>query len=163
MTDPEVQPGLRRIVSGGQTGVDRGALDAAIELGLEHGGWCPQGRRAEDGPIPPRYQLRETQSPKYPVRTKQNVIDSDATLLIYRGRLHSGTELTYRFVLQYAKPFLLVDLEAPLDRAGLLAWIAGEHVESLNVAGPRESSAPGIERETREFLTRCLAPLADRG
>jgi hypothetical protein len=157
MTDTARQLVLRRIVSGGQTGVDRGALDAAIELGLEHGGWCPRGRRAEDGSIPLSYQLSETASARYPARTKQNVIESDATLLFYRDRLHSGTELTFRLVQQYAKPFLLVDLQSPSDPAMVLEWILGEQVKTLNVAGPRESSSPGIARQTREFLTDCLA------
>jgi hypothetical protein len=157
MAESESQVVLRRIVSGGQTGVDRGALDAAIELGLEHGGWCPSGRRAEDGSIPLHYELSETASSRYPVRTRQNVLESDATLLFYCDHLHSGTELTFRLVKQFAKPFLLVDLKALLDPAMVLTWIIGEQVETLNVAGPRESSAPGIARQTREFLTRCLA------
>ncbi|HJN11714.1 MAG TPA: putative molybdenum carrier protein [Pirellulaceae bacterium] len=161
MVESESQLVVRRIVSGGQTGVDRGALDAAIELGLEHGGWCPRGRRAEDGPIPLRYQLRETASARYPVRTRQNVIESDATLLFYRDHLHSGTELTFRLAKQHAKPYLLVDLETLLDPAVVLDWINGEQVDTLNVAGPRESTAPGIARQTREFLTCCLASASE--
>ena len=161
MTESGSQLVLRRIVSGGQTGVDRGALDAAIELGLEHGGWCPRGRRAEDGPIPLCYRLRETASAKYPARTKQNVVESDATLLFYRDRLHSGTELTFRLVKQHAKPYLLVDLETQLDPAVVLAWLTVERVETLNVAGPRESSAPGIAGQTHEFLTVCLASASE--
>ncbi len=157
MTKTESQLVLRRLVSGGQTGVDRGALDAAIELGLEHGGWCPRGRRAEDGSIPIRYQLSETASARYPVRTKHNVIESDATLLFYRDRLHSGTELTFRLIKQYGKPFLMVDLQLLLDPTMVLDWIIGEQIETLNVAGPRESSAPGIARQACEFLTCCLA------
>jgi len=161
MTESEREHVLRRIISGGQTGVDRGALDAAIELGLEHGGWCPRGRRAEDGPIPLCYRLSETASARYPVRTKQNVIESDATLLFYRDRLHSGTELTFRLVKQHAKPYLLVDLETLLDSAVVLDWINVERIDTLNVAGPRESSAPGIARKTREFLTYCLASASE--
>lgn len=157
MIDSEGQTALRRIISGGQTGVDRGALDAAIALGLAHGGWCPQGRRAEDGPIPRRYQLSETASEKYPVRTRRNVIDSDATLLFYRDHLHGGTELTFRLVTQLDKPFLLVDLDAAPDAKMVLDWIHDAQIETLNVAGPRESSAPGIALQTREFLIRCLA------
>ena len=80
-----------RIVSGGQTGVDRAALDAALELGIAHGGWCPRGRLAEDGPIADRYGLRETASSDYAVRTEQNVVDSDATLILHRGPLTGGT------------------------------------------------------------------------
>ena len=137
--------------------MDRGALDAALELGLQHGGWCPLGRRAEDGPIPTRYQLRETTSPKYPVRTRLNVVDSDATLLIYRDSLLGGTELTFRIARQVEKPFLLVDLESSPDPSAVFEWICDARIETLNVAGPRESTAPGIARQTREFLLRCLA------
>ena len=76
-----------KIVSGGQTGVDRGALNAAIALGIEHGGWCPAGRVSEDGTIPSRYEMTETDSADYPTRTQQNVIDSDATLILYEQKL----------------------------------------------------------------------------
>lgn len=161
MTESGRQLGLRRIVSGGQTGVDRAALDAAIELGLEHGGWCPLGRRAEDGRIPRRYKLSETGSTQYPIRTRQNVIDSDATLVIYRERLQSGTELTYRLARQAAKPFLLVDLESSPDPTLVLDWIMDARIATLNVAGPRESTAPGIAQQTREFLVSCLASAGD--
>ena len=148
---------LRRIVSGGQTGVDRGALDAAITLGLEHGGWCPQGRRAEDGSIPAEYQMRETASQQYPVRTRKNVADSDGTLLLYRARLQAGTELTYRCAQELDKPFLLVDLEAVPEASFVVDWVRDAQIETLNVAGPRESSAPGIARQACEFLSHCLA------
>jgi len=159
MFESEEKSSLRCIVSGGQTGVDRGALDAALELGLAHGGWCPRGRRSEDGCIPTRYQLRETESSNYPVRTRRNVLDSDATLLIYRDRLVGGTELTFRLARQLAKPYLLVDLQSSPDVTHVLDWIRDAHIETLNVAGPRESTAPGIERQTREFLVTCLASM----
>ncbi len=157
MIGSERQLGLRRIVSGGQTGVDRGALDAAIELGLDHGGWCPRGRRAEDGPIPLRYQLSPTDSPNYPIRTRQNVIDSDATLLLYRETLLGGTELTFRLARQLDKPYLLVDLAGSPDDAMVLQWLCEAQIVTLNVAGPRESTAPGIARQACEFLVCCLA------
>src|SRR5688572_12994856 len=91
---------VQRIVSGGQTGVDRGALDAAIALGIEHGGWCPRGRLAEDGQIPRRYQLTETKTSKYRERTERNVLDSDGTLILFRALLSGGTELTRRLAVQ---------------------------------------------------------------
>lgn len=145
---------LRRIVSGGQTGVDRGALDAAIQLGIAHGGWCPRGRLAEDGTIPRRYQLAETDSPKYHVRTLQNVLDADGTLILFRGRLSGGTELTHRMAVQHGKPHLLVDLERG-DLAGIVRrWLVEHEIEILNVAGPRESTANGVADQTRELL--CL-------
>ena len=87
-----------RIVSGGQTGVDRAALDVAIAIGIEHGGWCPAGRLAEDGVVPPQYDLRETDSNEYPVRTELNVADSDATLILYEGKLKGGTLLTQKIM-----------------------------------------------------------------
>lgn len=143
---------VRCIVSGGQTGVDRGALDAAIDLGLEHGGWCPRGRLAEDGRIPGRYQLRQTKSAEYRVRTEQNVIDSDGTLILYRDRLFGGTELTRRLALKHQKPHCVVDLARDADVTTVRQWVAEHSIGVLNVAGPRESSLPGIDAEAREFV-----------
>lgn len=145
-----------RIVSGGQTGVDRGALDAAIALGLAHGGWCPQGRLAEDGRIPPRYGLRETDSPEYRVRTERNVVDSDATLIFHRGRLAGGTKLTRRLAADYGKPCLLVDVDHPPEMATIRSWLLEHRIRMLNVAGPRESQSPGIHDRTVELLKRLL-------
>jgi hypothetical protein len=146
-----------RIISGGQTGVDRGALDAAIELGIPHGGWCPRGRLAEDGPIPIRYLLRESDSPEYSVRTEQNVLQSDATLILCRGRPSGGTELTLRLALQHGRPHLVVDFDAALDAAEIRRWLKEQLVETLNVAGPRESQSPGIAAQAREFIIRLLS------
>jgi hypothetical protein len=148
--------GVQRIVSGGQTGVDRGALEAAIELGIEHGGWCPRGRRAEDGRIPARYDLRETDSARYDVRTESNVVESDATLIIHRGPLTSGTALTRRLAQRRGKPFLLIDLARPVNVELIGDWLARNNVQTLNVAGPRESSAPGIERDAARLLVALL-------
>lgn len=142
-----------KIVSGGQTGVDRGALDAAIALGIPHGGWCPRGRLAEDGRIPDHYQLLETDSPEYSVRTQQNVLDSDATLILYRGRLSGGTELTLRLAERHRRPCLVVDLDHLLPAEEVRAWLRSEQIEVLNVAGPRESQSPGIAARTRQFLS----------
>jgi hypothetical protein len=147
---------MLQIVSGGQTGVDRGALDVAIALGIPHGGWCPQRRLAEDGPIPLRYQLRETNSPQYPVRTERNVLDSDATLILHAGRLAGGTELTRRLAIEHGKPCLVLDLDQPIDLKTVSQWIAEHRAHRLNVAGPRESQVPGIHDRTVEFLTRLL-------
>ncbi|MEO8495820.1 MAG: putative molybdenum carrier protein [Planctomycetota bacterium] len=147
---------VRRIVSGGQTGVDRGALDAAIFLGIEHGGWCPRGRLAEDGPIPSRYGLAETDSAKYPVRTQQNVIDSDGTLILYASELQGGTSLTLRLAREHDKPCLAIDLAAPIDYDSTRRWIADYAIEVLNVAGPRESSSSGIADAARSFLVQLL-------
>lgn len=143
---------LQRIVSGGQTGVDRGALDAAISLGIEHGGWCPRGRLAEDGRVPDMYELVEMNSREYPPRTEQNVIDSDATLILYRGRLSGGTNFTVQMAQKHSRPCLLVDLDIGQDVNEVRAWLRENGVDVLNVAGPRESSSRGIGREAREYL-----------
>jgi len=147
---------LRKIVSGGQTGVDRGALDAAIALGIPHGGWCPRGRLAEDGRIPDRYELSETDSPKYAARTERNVLDSDATLILCRGRPTGGTELTLHLARQHGKPHLLVDLDDPPKLAEVRRWLEDEQVALLNVAGPRESQSPGIGKQSAEFMAELL-------
>jgi len=148
--------GVQRILSGGQTGVDRGALDAAIALGIAHGGWCPRGRLAEDGRIPDRYQLRETDSLDYPVRTEQNVIESDGTLILYRSELQGGTQLTFRLATRHGKPCLLLDLQSQPSPDAVRRWLADQQIARLNVAGPRESSAPGIADEARDFLCQAL-------
>lgn len=151
------------VVSGGQTGVDRAALDAAIELGLPHDGWCPLGRRAEDGRLASRYLLRETDSPRYDVRTRQNVLDSDATLVLFRGTLSGGTELTYRLALRENRPCLAVDLGSPADPspdpASTREWLRRLKIRRLNVAGPRESQRPGIYDQAKAYLLALLVDL----
>ena len=148
--------GIERIVSGGQTGVDRAALDVALELGVDHGGWCPLGRRAEDGVIPDRYSLLETDSPDYSSRTEANVIDSDATLIICRGELSGGTELTRRLARRHGKPLLVFDLADGTPPQAILQWLTENGARVLNVAGPRESSCPGIHDEARSMLSHLL-------
>jgi hypothetical protein len=152
-----------RIVSGGQTGVDRGALDAAMEIGIPHGGWCPRGRLAEDGRIPDRYLLQETRSPEYRARTEQNVIDSDGTLILFRQRIVGGTELTRRLARKHRKPLLAVDLDDARMAAGafdveqVLAWLVRHGIGVLNVAGPRESSSPEITAAATAFVRELFA------
>src|SRR3990172_5973691 len=133
-----------KIVSGGQTGVDRAALDAAMALGIPHGGWCPRGRLAEDGTIPSCYDLSETDSSDYAVRTERNVLDSDATLILSRGCPAGGTERTLRLARRHGKPHLVVDLDRPGDLDEIRRWLAEHRPAALNVAGPRESQSPGI-------------------
>jgi len=146
-----------KIVSGGQTGVDRGALDAAIALGVPHGGWCPRGRLAEDGRIPRRYKLTETDSPEYRVRTEQNVLDSDGTLILCRGAPSGGTELTLRLAEQHRKPVIVVDLDHAPGAEEIHAWLRAHTVQVLNVAGPRESQSPGIAAAAADFIERLFA------
>ena len=144
------------IVSGGQTGVDRAALDVAIALGIEHGGWCPRGRRSEDGSIPSRYEMRETDSPEYPVRTEQNVIDSDATLILWDGALKGGTLLTRRICVRLDKPHLVLAIDR-CEPGEAQRWLGRQRPARLNVAGPRESTRPGIYQRSFEFLLTVLA------
>ena len=146
---------LEQIVSGGQTGVDRAALDVALELGIPCGGWCPKGRRAEDGSISDAYPLRESPTANYAERTALNVKDSDGTLILLRGPLRGGTALTKTFAERYRRPFLIVDLrDATLQL--IHDWLTANSIRVLNVAGPRESSQPGIARQTIAFLRMLL-------
>lgn len=145
----------RKIVSGGQTGVDRAALDVAIAIGIGHGGWCPLGRLSEDGSVPSRYELRETDSSDYPFRTEQNVVDSDATLILYEGRLTGGSLLTQRICRRVGKPELSVRIETNSIQK-VRNWLKSLQPETLNVAGPRESSHDGIFHRSMDFLLRVL-------
>ena len=145
----------RKIVSGGQTGVDRAALDVAIAIGIGHGGWCPLGRLSEDGSVPSRYELKETDSREYPVRTEQNVVDSDATLILFEGRLKGGTLLTQKICRRLDKPGLSVSIDAK-NVQKVRDWLKSERPEILNVAGPRESSHVGVFHRSMDFLLRVL-------
>ena len=143
---------ITKIISGGQTGVDRAALDLAADLGLEAGGWCPRGRRAEDGIIPDQYALKETTSRDYEQRTEWNVRDADATLILTTGKPEGGTQLTIETAQRLDKPFYVVDLLAPRNLQGLQYWVEYEKIHVLNVAGPRESRVPGVKAMAMEFL-----------
>jgi hypothetical protein len=146
-----------KIVSGGQTGVDRAALDVALELGLPCGGWCPRGRRAEDGPILEHYPLAETPWDGYPQRTEWNVRDCDGTLILTHGEPDRGTALTLELVRRQKKPHLVVDLSKPPGAAVVHEWGRSHQVRVLNVAGPRESSNPGIYVAAVRFLSEVLS------
>jgi hypothetical protein len=149
----------RRIVSGGQTGADRGGLDAARDLGLERGGFCPRGRRAEDGAIPDGYPLVELPTRSYPARTRRNVDASDATVVFSFGAPDRGSALTLRLASAAGKPALALDLAARDDAAAareLAAWLARVAPATLNVAGSRESNAPGIAARVRAVVVRAL-------
>ena len=149
-------PALRKIVSGGQTGVDRAALDAARASGLETGGWCPKGRRAEDGAIPAAYSLDETETAEYEDRTRLNVRDSDATLIITRGPLAGGALKTAAEARKLGRPHRVADLDQAPDARVSARWIGETGARVLNVAGPRESEAPGIYDAAQAFLTAVL-------
>ena len=143
---------IQKIVSGGQTGVDRAALDVALALGVPCGGWCPQGRVAEDGPIDERYPLRESPSADYAQRTEWNVRDSDGTLVLTRGTPNGGTAQTIDVAEQLEKPCLVLNLETQLSASAVHAWASAYHITALNVAGPRESKSPGISAQAAKFL-----------
>jgi len=147
---------LEQIISGGQTGVDRAALDVALELGMPCGGWCPKGRRAEDGALDARYPLKETPAENYAQRTEWNVRDSDGTLILSRGRPVGGTALTQEFALQHDRPFRVIDLTHNPSPEAIRNWIHGTGIHALNVAGPRESRCPGIYQEAAVLLNQVF-------
>lgn len=160
-----VKPTRRRrilkIVSGGQTGADRGALEAARALSIPHGGWCSKGRRAEDGRIPARYLLKEAPTADPAVRTALNVSTSDGTILFTRGRPTGGSALTAELARRLGRPFLHVDLSQTAGAEAarrVRTWVARARIRVLNVAGSRESRAPGIAEEVRDILTAALSP-----
>jgi hypothetical protein len=150
---------LKKVVSGGQSGVDRAALDTALALHLPCGGWCPRGRRAEDGPIDLRYPLVETPDEDYAMRTEWNVRDSDGTLVLTHGRATGGTAFTIAVARRLGHPLLVLDLAKAPDPAAVQRWVDAEGVAVLNVAGPRESQRPGIHRRARRYLERALTSI----
>ncbi len=135
---------LPTIISGGQSGVDRAALDAALDAGVACGGWCPKGRLAEDGPIPARYPLQELGG-GYRQRTLRNLQEADGTVIVYFGTPSGGTELTLASCIKHKRPYLLIDAEAfsvALAVERLRAFVRQRGIGVLNVAGPRASGEP---------------------
>lgn len=154
-----IWPMLRKIVSGGQTGVDRGALDAALEAGFPCGGWCPKGRKAEDGGIPDRYPLTELPGADYRQRTRQNVVDSDGTLVVCLGEPSGGTLETVRFARHLGKPLLVVvgaQTVAPALARRAADFVAANSIAVLNVAGPRESGWPGARACAQQVVSGLI-------
>ncbi len=143
---------IEKIVSGGQTGVDRAALDFALQRGIPCGGWCPKGRLAEDGKIDRKYPLTETNTALYAERTRLNVKDSDGTLIIYSGEMGNGTAYTVEYARQIKKPLLIIRTGGPGLKETIWQWIESHHIKALNIAGPRESTSPGIYLKTLEIL-----------
>lgn len=149
------------IISGGQTGVDRGALDAALAENVPCGGWCPEGRLAEDGVIDAIYPLVELEKAGYRQRTRQNVMDTDATVIIYREYivLKGGIELTLTTCIKKQKPYLLIDsseLSTDDTARRIVQFIAKHTISKLNFAGPRESGVQGIQAYTQEAVIKAL-------
>lgn len=154
--DIELSVRLLCVVSGGQTGVDRAALDAALALGFPCGGWCPRGRKAEDGPIDQRYPLEETPSARYSQRTRWNVRDSDGTLILTEGPPTGGTDLTRRVAERLGRPCHVVDLSRTRAVVPVVSWIRSNGIGVLNIAGPRESTCPGIGKRAKKYLNGLL-------
>lgn len=146
-----------KIISGGQTGADRAALDAAITLGLPHGGWLPRGRKTENGPLPAQYNLKELDSENYRIRTEQNVIAGDGTLIVSFGPLTGGSALTESLSIKHGRPCLTLNLELiSLDEAvyAVEKWLQRYDIATINVAGPRASGEPRIYDAVYELLLK---------
>jgi hypothetical protein len=150
-------PLVSKIISGGQAGVDRAALDCAIAHDIPHGGWCPAGRKAEDGTIDAKYQLQETESANYRARTSRNVQDGDATLILNLGELEGGTLETLRIAEREGKPVQTLQIEDATAIVGSREWLERIHPRVLNVAGPRESKRPGIYLLAYTVLNKLLS------
>ena len=149
------------IYSGGQAGVDRGALDAALQMGNPCAGWCPKGRLAEDGPIPLRYPLRQVDG-GYEERTRRNVEDSDGTLILHRGPLRQGTLLTLQVCRELEKPVCLVDADTSSPEGAAIAaqkFIEQYRIERLNVAGPRRSQWTQSSHYARDAVRALIVRL----
>lgn len=147
---------LEKIISGGQTGVDRAALDVAIELNINYGGWCPRGRRSEDGIVPERYELQEAPTSNYADRTALNVRDSDGTLILAKEPLRGGTALTRKMTERYGRPSCIVDPHSVASIAKVAEWLKENRIKVLNVAGPRERLQQDIGKNASQFLRRLL-------
>lgn len=150
-----------KIISGGQTGADRAALDVAIELGMDYGGAVPRGRMAEDGPIAPKYdKMTELNDPDYDVRTKKNVLDADATIVFTYKTIGSGSVLTVELAEEAQKPYLHIDLSKRTDLEAIeeiREWLKSVHPGILNIAGSRESTSKGIYFRVLNILKAVLS------
>lgn len=150
---------LRKIISGGQTGADQSALDVAIKFNIPHGGWIPKGRKTENGPLHEKYQLMEMESTDYRERTRKNIMVSDGTVIISRGRLSGGSKLTQSYAKVLGKPNTYLDLLNTEDFEAaifLKSFIQENQIRTLNVAGPRLSHHPWIYGDVKTILETAL-------
>ncbi len=151
---------LEKIISGGQTGADRAALDFAIDHDMSYGGWVPKGRKTEDGTLPLKYHLLEMPTGDYSKRTLQNVLDSDGTAIVSHGFLTGGSALTREFAIQHKKHWIHIDLnELSLpDAAGKFSfWLKEKEIKVLNVAGPKAGKDPKIYEAVLLLLQETMA------
>ncbi len=157
--------GIIKIISGGQTGADQAALDAAIEMGVPHGGWVPLGRMTENGRLSPRYNMQEIDAINYDLRTEKNVTDSDGTLLFSSGTLKGGSLLTKKLARKYLKPCLHIDIEKTREAEAveiIKSWLDVRKIEVLNVAGPRASESPVIYDAVAGIMKSVLYLAAEK-
>ncbi len=152
---------ITKIISGGQTGVDRAALDVALEFKIACGGWCPKGRKAEDGTIDSIYPLQETPLGDYSQRTEWNVRDADGVLIFSYGKPTGGTALALEFSRKHLKPCIVIDLEKEQDKRAFIQWLKENDIKNLNIGGPRESHKLGIIYARSRAMLRDL--LSDDG
>ncbi len=145
---------IHKIISGGQSGVDRSALDFSLQNNINCGGWCPNGRWAEDGIIPSKYPLVETVETETIYRTMKNIESSNGTLILYNKSMDKGTKQTLNYAQKLNVPVLNIDLSKKISENILQNWIRTHKLKTLNIAGPRESNSPGIYHESLDFLNK---------
>jgi len=150
---------IKEIISGGQTGAERAALDVAIKLDIPHGGWIPNGRKTENGKLPEKYQLQEMPPASYSKRTEENVIDSDGTLILSHGKLTGGSVFTREMAMKHGQPWFHIDFDKvnAFDAAHLInSWVVRQGISVLNVAGPRATKDPKIYQATAKVLETAV-------
>lgn len=151
---------IQKIISGGQTGADRAALDFAIKHNIPHGGWIPKGRKTEEGALPEQYQLQEMSTSSYANRTEKNILDSDGTLIVSHGKLTGGSALTRELAKKHKKPLIHIDLDKvhTSEASYLIAeWAERHHISIMNVAGARASKDSKIYQATFDLLEAALS------
>lgn len=151
---------IEKIISGGQTGADRAALDFAISRDIPHGGYVPKGRLTEEGPLPDRYHLEEMSTKSYASRTEKNIEEADGTLIVSHGEISGGTALTRQLAVRMAKPWLHVDLQKHSLAKGaamVRTWLTNHPIRVMNVAGARASGDPKIYAATLALLEKIFA------
>ncbi|HYK46775.1 MAG TPA: putative molybdenum carrier protein [Parafilimonas sp.] len=151
-----------KIISGGQTGVDRAALDVALELHIECGGFCPKGRKSEDGMIPEKYPLIETATEEYSERTRLNIKEADATFVLIDRQADKGALLTIELCKTHNKKLMEADLSGRVDDKQVVQWILNNKITILNIAGSRETSSPGIYEKAYRLLRKVMIEIVAR-